>query len=70
MMDKLIQWSVNNRFLVTGAALVFFLFGIMSAPRCLLTCSDLTAPTVAVLTEAPDFPVGSGKSGHLPWRQP
>lgn len=56
MMDKLIQWSVNNRFLVTGAALVFFLFGIYVCTTVPVDVfPDLTAPTVAVLTEAPGF---------------
>lgn len=56
MMDKLIYWSVYNRFLVVGAALLFFLFGAYICTTAPIDVfPDLTAPTVAVLTEAPGF---------------
>ncbi len=56
MMDKLILWSVNNRFLVVGMALLFFVFGIYICTTVPIDVfPDLTAPTVAVLTEAPGF---------------
>ncbi len=56
MMDKLILWSVNNRFLVVGMALLFSVFGIYVCTTVPIDVfPDLTAPTVAVLTEAPGF---------------
>lgn len=56
MMDQLILWSVNNRYLVAGIALVFSLFGIYVCTTVPIDVfPDLTAPTVAVLTEAPGF---------------
>ena len=56
MMDQLILWSVNNRYLVAGIALVFSLFGVYVCTTVPIDVfPDLTAPTVAVLTEAPGF---------------
>jgi CzcA family heavy metal efflux pump len=56
MMDKLILWSVNNRYLVVGMALLFSVFGIYVCTTVPVDVfPDLTAPTVVVLTEAPGF---------------
>ncbi|NLN94048.1 MAG: efflux RND transporter permease subunit [Candidatus Hydrogenedens sp.] len=56
MMDKLIQWSVTNRYLVIALSLVGTVFGLY---LCFHTpvdvFPDLTAPTVVVLTEAPGY---------------
>lgn len=56
MMDKLIRWSVSNRYLVIAFSLVFGIFGLY---LCFHTpvdvFPDLTAPTVVVLTEAPGY---------------
>lgn len=53
MMDKLIKWSVDNRYLVVGIAAAFTLFGvIVCAGVSVDVFPDLTAPTVVALTEA------------------
>lgn len=55
-MDRLISWSLGHRALVllmAGALLVWGLMVARSAPVDVFP--DLTAPTVAVLTEAPGF---------------
>ena len=52
-MDRLIQASLNNRWLVVLAAVVLTLFGIQTARRMPVDVfPDLTAPTVTVITEA------------------
>ena len=54
MMDALIKWSINNRYLVVGVAVIFTVFGLyISVNVPIDVFPDLTAPTVAVLTEAP-----------------
>ncbi|MGI6139452.1 MAG: efflux RND transporter permease subunit [Candidatus Hydrogenedentales bacterium] len=56
MMDKLILRSVENRYLVITAALLFSIFGIyVSTTVPVDVFPDLTAPTVVVLTEALGF---------------
>jgi CzcA family heavy metal efflux pump len=53
MMDKLIQWSLNNRALVLVAAVLLIVFGTLAALRMPVDVfPDLTAPTVTVITEA------------------
>ena len=53
MMDKLIQWSLNNRALVLVAAVLLVVFGTLAALRMPVDVfPDLTAPTVTVITEA------------------
>lgn len=55
-MDKVILWSVNNRWLVAGIALAFSIFGVYVCTTIPVDIfPDLTAPVVAVLTEAPGF---------------
>ncbi|MEW6158204.1 MAG: efflux RND transporter permease subunit [Verrucomicrobiota bacterium] len=52
-MNKLIQWSIENRVLVLVAALLLTVFGIYTATRMPVDVfPDLTAPTVTVITEA------------------
>ncbi len=54
MMDRIIQWSVDNRYLVVGIACVFTLLGLyISTDMAIDVFPELTAPTVVVLTEAP-----------------
>ncbi|MCK5861178.1 MAG: efflux RND transporter permease subunit, partial [Candidatus Hydrogenedentes bacterium] len=54
MMDYLIKWSIDNRYLVVGIAAIFVIFGFyISTTVPIDVFPDLTAPTVAVLTEAP-----------------
>ena len=53
-MDYLIKWSIDNRYLVVGIAAIFVIFGFyISTTVPIDVFPDLTAPTVAVLTEAP-----------------
>jgi CzcA family heavy metal efflux pump len=53
MMDKLIQWALNNRALVLLAAVLLLVFGAFTARRMPVDVfPDLTAPTVTVITEA------------------
>jgi CzcA family heavy metal efflux pump len=52
-MNKLIQWSIENRVLVLVAALLLTVLGIYTATRMPVDVfPDLTAPTVTVITEA------------------
>ena len=53
MLDRLIRWSIDNRFLVLVAAGVLLIAGTITAVRMPVDVfPDLTAPTVTVLTEA------------------
>ena len=62
MMDSLIQWSVNNRYLVVVIAVVFSVFGLyVCATVPVDVFPDLTAPTVAVLISS-----CSTKSKYVP----
>ena len=52
-MNKLIEWALGNRTLVLVASLILTVFGIHTATRMPVDVfPDLTAPTVAVITEA------------------
>ena len=52
-MNRLIQWSVQNRLLVLAAALLMLVVGVDVARKMPVDVfPDLTAPTVTVLTEA------------------
>ena len=54
MLDRIIQWSLDNRLLViVGAAALLVFGGIVAARTPIDVFPDLTAPTVTVLTEAP-----------------
>ena len=53
MLDRVIRWSIDNRFLVAVAAGVLLISGTITALRMPVDVfPDLTAPTVTVLTEA------------------
>jgi CzcA family heavy metal efflux pump len=53
MMDRLIQWALDNRALVLIAAALLIVFGGYAALRMPVDVfPDLTAPTVTVITEA------------------
>ena len=53
MLERVIRWSINNHFLVAGAAVVLLIVGTVTALRMPVDVfPDLTAPTVTVLTEA------------------
>ena len=53
MLDRLIRWSIDNRFLVLVAAGLLLIAGTITAVRMPVDVfPDLTAPTVTVLTEA------------------
>ncbi len=53
MLDRLIQWSLQNRLFVVVASAVLLLAGAWTAVRMPVDVfPDLTAPTVTVLTEA------------------
>ena len=53
MLDRLIGWSIDNRFLVLVAAGLLLVSGAITAVRMPVDVfPDLTAPTVTVLTEA------------------
>ena len=53
MLDRVIRWSIRNRLLVTAAAALLIIAGTITAARMPVDVfPDLTAPTVAVLTEA------------------
>lgn len=54
MMDALIKWSTENRYLVVAAAIVFAAFGVYVVGTTPIDVfPDLAAPTVVTLTEAP-----------------
>src|SRR5262244_1542761 len=53
MLNKIIQWSINNRLIVVVAAAVLLAYGGISAARAPVDVfPDLTAPTVTILTES------------------
>ena len=53
MIDRIIQWSLNNRFFVVLGALLLLGWGIYDAVRMPVDVfPDLTAPTVTIMTEA------------------
>ena len=53
MLDRLIRWSIDNRFLVLVAAGLLLIAGTITAVRMPVDVfPDFTAPTVTVLTEA------------------
>ena len=53
MLDRMIGWSIDNRFLVSVAAGLLLVTGTITALRMPVDVfPDLTAPTVTVLTEA------------------
>ena len=53
MLDRMIRWSIDNRFLVLVAAGLLLVAGTITAVRMpVAVFPDLTAPTVTVLTEA------------------
>jgi Cu/Ag efflux pump CusA len=52
MLNRIIQWSLNNRLLVLIAAGALLVYGGITAARAHVDVfPDLTAPTVTVLTE-------------------
>jgi CzcA family heavy metal efflux pump len=52
-MNRLIRWSIDNRLLVVAASVLLLVLGIETARKMPVDVfPDLTAPTVAVLTEA------------------
>jgi CzcA family heavy metal efflux pump len=54
MLNRLIQWSLANRPIVVGAALILLALGVTTALRLPVeVLPDLTKPTVIILTEAP-----------------
>lgn len=56
MLNRIIQWSLNNRLLVVVAAIALLIYGGVVAARSQVDVfPDLTAPTVTVLTEAHGF---------------
>src|ERR687893_986780 len=53
MLNKIIQWSLNNRLLVIIAAVALLVYGGIEALRAPVDVfPDLTAPTVTILTES------------------
>ena len=53
MLNRIIQWSLNNRLIViVGAASLLVFGGIAALQTPIDVFPDLTAPTVTVLTEA------------------
>ncbi len=53
MLDAMIRWSIQNRFLVLAGAVILLAAGTVTAVRMPVDVfPDLTAPTVTVLTEA------------------
>jgi CzcA family heavy metal efflux pump len=56
MLNRIIQWSLNNRLLVVVAAIALLVYGGIVAARSQVDVfPDLTAPTVTVLTESHGF---------------
>ena len=54
MLNRLIQWSLANRPIVIGVALILLTLGVTTALRLPVeVLPDLTKPTVVILTEAP-----------------
>jgi|CXWL01.1.fsa_nt_gi CzcA family heavy metal efflux pump len=52
-MNRLIQWSIDNRMLVVAASVLLIVLGVDTARKMPVDVfPDLTAPTVTVLTEA------------------
>src|SRR5262249_19387631 len=53
MLNKIIQWSINNRLIVVVGAAVLLVYGGVTAVRAPVDVfPDLTAPTVTILTES------------------
>ncbi len=53
LMDRVIQWSLNNRLFVVVAAVAISIYGAFTTVRMPVDVfPDLTAPTVTILTEA------------------
>ena len=53
MLNRVIQWSLNNRLLVIVAAAALLVYGAVVATRSPVDVfPDLTAPTVTILTES------------------
>src|SRR5215467_10477667 len=53
MLNKIIQWSINNRLIVIVGAAVLLVYGGITAVRAPVDVfPDLTAPTVTILTES------------------
>lgn len=54
MLNKLIQFSLHNRAIVLGVAIIVMVMGLQTAMRLPVeVLPDLTKPTVIILTEAP-----------------
>ncbi|HEY5894628.1 MAG TPA: efflux RND transporter permease subunit [Chthoniobacterales bacterium] len=54
MLNKLIQWSLNNRAIVLGLSVIVLVLGLQAAFRLPVeVLPDLTKPTAIILTEAP-----------------
>ena len=54
MLDRLIDWSLQNRLLVVAASALLLALGVVTARDAPVDVfPDLTAPTVTVMTEAP-----------------
>src|SRR6186713_911748 len=54
MLNKLIHWSLANRAIILGVALILMATGLSTATRLPVeVLPDLTKPTVILLTEAP-----------------
>ena len=54
MLNRLISWSLANRPIVVGLALILLALGVTTALRLPVeVLPDLTKPTVVILTEAP-----------------
>ena len=53
MFEKIISWSISNRFLVVCAAVLLTVLSVFLATRSSVDVfPDLTAPTVTIMTEA------------------